>query len=104
MITPVYRVIPMLLIVALAAGCSSTASNECDEFLEGYEKYVMDYIDLTKQARKDPTDMSLVQKAAAMSAEAAKWGNKTTGCKDDPDFVKKYSEIQGKLTKAAMDR
>lgn len=93
----------LLLFAVLAAGCGGKASNECDEFLEGYEKYVMDYIDFAKKAQENPTDMSLMQKATTMAAEAAQWSDKAPSCQDDPDFVKKYSELQAKLTQAYMD-
>ena len=102
MMTPLRRFLPVLLVAALTSSCGSKATNECDAFLEGYEKYVNDYIELAQQAQSNPTDMTLMQKAADMSVEAQKWASKGTSCENDPDFIEKYTKIQGKLANAAI--
>jgi len=77
-------------------------STECTEFLDGYDKYVDDYIMLLKDYKSNPTDISLMERATKMASEANAWGNKSPDCKDASEFLSRQAKIQAKLAKASL--
>ena len=111
-INPMNRTILLLLLVTLNAGCSgssvksasdeSALSKECTEFLDGYEQYVNDYIELLKDYKSNPTDMSLMERATKMASEANSWGNKAPACSDASEFFSRQAKIQAKLSMASL--
>ena len=82
---------------------SSVASGDCDEFLKGYEKFMVKYIALLKKYKDNPTDVSILTDYTSMASEALDWETKTADCSADPQFVAKFSEIQMKIANAAAD-
>lgn len=78
-------------------------SPECTQFLDGYEKYVDDYIQLLKDYKSNPTDLSLMQRVTNMAEEAKTWSDKAApSCKDAAAFVSRQLTIQAKLTQASF--
>ncbi|MCC6577258.1 MAG: hypothetical protein IT228_07945 [Flavobacteriales bacterium] len=102
------------LIAAALSACDGSTSEsntedpgelspECTQFLDGYEKYVDDYIQLLKDYKSNPTDLSLMQRATHMAEEAKTWSdNAAPGCKDVAAFMSRQMKIQAKLTRASF--
>jgi len=86
---------------------SSKADNKdisnCDEFLEGYEKFVNEYIAVIKKYKANPTDTSILADYTKMLTNATKWSNFDEECANDPAFIGKFTEIQMKIALAASE-
>ena len=81
----------------------SGLSPECTQFLDGYEKYVDDYIQLLKDYKSNPTDISLLERTTTMASEANTWGSKASPeCKDVTEFMTRQAKVQAKLSTAAL--
>lgn len=86
-----------------ATNGSSALSSECKEFLDSYETYVDDYIQLLKDYKNNPTDLTLMQRATNMAEDAKTWGDKAAPvCTDAAEFVSRQMSIRAKLTKASF--
>lgn len=107
----------LILTLAVLSGCGSTEtknstgdpneitglSPECTQFLDGYEKYVDDYIQVLEDYKSNPTDLSLLERTTAMATEAQAWSGKATSeCKDVTEFISRLTKIQAKLSAAAI--
>jgi hypothetical protein len=75
-------------------------NSECDEFLEGYENFMDNYIVILKKSKADPTDMSIMTEYMSLMTEASEWTSKTPDC-TDMAFLGKLSKIQMKMATAA---
>jgi hypothetical protein len=75
-------------------------NSECDEFLEGYENFMDNYIVILKKSKADPTDMSIMTEYMSLMTEASEWTSKTPDC-TDMAFLGKLSKIQMKMASAA---
>ena len=75
-------------------------NSECDEFLEGYENFMDNYIVILKKSKADPTDMSIMTEYMSLMTEASEWTSKTPDC-TDMEFLGKLSKIQMKMATAA---
>ena len=75
-------------------------NSECDEFLEGYENFMDNYIVILKKSKADPTDMSIMTEYMSLMTEASEWTSKTPDC-TDMEFLGKLSKIQMKMASAA---
>ena len=75
-------------------------NSECDEFLDGYEKFMDNYIVILKKSKADPTDMSIMTEYMSLMTEASEWTSKTPDC-TDMAFLGKLSKIQMKMATAA---
>jgi replicative DNA helicase len=78
----------------------SSNNAECDEFLEGYENFMDNYIVILKKSKADPTDMSIMTEYMSLMTEASEWTSKTPDC-TDMEFLLKLSKIQMKMATAA---
>ena len=78
----------------------SSNNAECDEFLEGYENFMDNYIVILKKSKADPTDMSIMTEYMSLMTEASEWTSKTPDC-TDMEFLLKLSTIQMKMATAA---
>lgn len=76
------------------------SSGNCDEFLNGYEEYMDQYIAILKRQKANPTDMSILSEYTTMAAKAGEWTTKTKDCATDPKFATKYTEIAAKMANA----
>jgi hypothetical protein len=79
----------------------SSSSNNCDEFLEQYKKFVNDYIYILKKYKNDPTDVTVLSEYTTMASEVSEWNAKISDCTADENFANKFSEIQMKIANAA---
>ena len=75
-------------------------NSECDEFLEGYENFMDNYIVILKKSKADPTDMSIMTEYMSLMTEASEWTSKTPDC-TDMEFLGKLSKIQIIMATAA---
>ena len=75
-------------------------NSECDEFLDGYEKFMDNYIVILKKQQADPTDFSIIAEVASIMTEASEWTSKTPDC-TDLAFVARLGKIQMKMAAAA---
>jgi hypothetical protein len=69
--------------------------------LEGYEKFMNDYIEVLKKYKEDPNDAALMGEYTTLMSEASQWASKTGDCSTDPAFAAKFSAIQMKIATAA---
>ena len=76
-------------------------NSECDEFLEGYENFMDNYIVILKKSKADPTDMSIMTEYMSLMTEASEWTSKTPDDCTDLAFAAKLSKIQMKMAAAA---
>jgi hypothetical protein len=87
-----------ILLALLLNACSS--GSDCDKFLNGYEAFAQEYIDLVKAAKAQPYDQALVSKAMSMTARASEWADKASACSDDPKVLQRMAEIQSNMALA----
>ncbi|MEJ6791336.1 MAG: hypothetical protein QNK89_00960 [Lacinutrix sp.] len=82
---------------------SSSSSNECEDFLKDYEKFMDKYIAILKKMKNNPSDMSVLSNYTSMMTEATEWADKTADCAADAKFAAKLSAIQMKIANAAAE-
>ena len=78
----------------------SSNNAECDEYLDGYEKFMDNYITILKKQQADPSDMSIMTEYASIMTEVNEWASKTPDC-TDMEFLGRLMEIQMKIANAA---
>lgn len=71
--------------------------NECDEFLIGYENFMNKYIKAVKKYNENPSNQEIVNEYTKLMSSLSEWSNKAGKCKDDKEFIKKFSQIQIKI-------
>ncbi|RLD30797.1 MAG: hypothetical protein DRI88_05390 [Bacteroidetes bacterium] len=74
----------------------------CDEFLDRYEAWVKEYLDLLETFKNNPTDPDLSQKYMNVSQEAATWTQQWfqfVDCSKDEKYEKRYDEISEMVDK-----
>lgn len=79
----------------------TTADGDCEEFLKGYEKFMISYIDIIKKMKDNPADQSVISSYATLVNEATIWAQKSTKCASDARFTARFTEIQMKIANAA---
>ena len=85
---------------------SDNTLRDCDEFIEGYEKFMDDYIGILKKYSNDPTDMTILSEYTTTIAKVGEWSEKAVSideCFKDEKFVKKYTDIQMKIANALTE-
>jgi len=78
----------------------SSNNAECDEYLDGYEKFMDNYITILKKQQADPSDMSIMTEYMSIMTEGTEWASKTPDC-TDMEFLGRLMEIQMKIANAA---
>ena len=89
---------------AASASAESSSSNaqDCDKFLTDFEQYVGSYVALATKMAKNPADLSLMTEYTEMAAKAQEMQqDKPDACEADAAFMKRYTRIMAKMTKAA---
>lgn len=81
----------------------SSNESDCDTFLRGYKNYVENYVRLLKEQQKNPSSTEILTKASKYAAEANQWASKAESCKDDPEFLEKYTRVQMELTRSLQN-
>jgi hypothetical protein len=87
---------------AEAAEIEKTKISDCDEFLNKYEAWVDDYLDLLEKFKKNPADPDLTQKYLKVTNELADWSQqwfKFIDCNDQEKYEKRYDAISEKVDK-----
>lgn len=78
-------------------------SEDCEEFLKGYEKFMEDYLVIVKKYKANPSDMSILTEYTKMVSKSNEWADKTADCASDPKFTSKFVAIQTKILNASSD-
>lgn len=74
----------------------------CDEFLDEYEAWITDYLDLLEMFKKNPTDPGLSQKYMTISQEASTWTQqwiKFAECSEKEEYQERFDEISEMVDK-----
>jgi hypothetical protein len=88
--------------VAAEAPASADDKTACDKFLTDYEDYANSYAALAAKYAKNPMDMSITQEYTEMAAKAQEMQqDKPDACEADAAFMKRYTRVTAKVTKAA---
>lgn len=82
---------------------SKSSGSDCEKYLKEYEKFVMDYIEIIKKYKKNPTDNSILSDYTRMVSEANDWTTKIQDCQNDPTLFQKYTELTQKIATAASE-
>ncbi len=73
---------------------------DCDDFLEHYEEWVDNYIQVLDDYFKNPADPDNASKYMELMQEAMQWSTKWAAlvdCADDPEYEKKFEDISLKI-------
>ena len=83
---------------------ASISTDEWNEFLASYERYVDSYVAIIKKQKVDPSDMSIMTEYQAMILEGTKWSTKMTEISPDLEFsqLMQMQKIQMKIATAAL--
>lgn len=65
---------------------STISTDEWNEFLASYERYVDSYVAIIKKQKADPSDMSIMTEYQAMIQEGTKWSTKMTEISPNLEF------------------
>lgn len=77
-------------------------AKNCDEFLDGYEKWILSYLDFLEQYLKDPTNAEMLEKYTVIMQEASSWTMEWTNmyaCSTQEKYQKRFDEISEKADK-----
>ncbi|WP_216726400.1 hypothetical protein [Hymenobacter siberiensis] len=86
---------------AAEAPASADDDSACDKFLTDYEDYANSYAVLAAKYTKNPMDMTIMQKYTDMATKAQQMKqDKPDACEADVAFMKRYTRITAKVTKA----
>ena len=114
------RVVALFLVFVVILGlcaCGNTTSSsssdekaEWEKFIDDYNKWADDYIELANKYKANPTDMSIVTDYTNMASDVAEWAAKadkiTAELENSPseakDFAAELLKISNKLAKAAQ--
>lgn len=82
----------------------SSASDEWNEVLDGYEDYVDDYVAIIKKQKADPSDMTIMTEYQELMQKGTTWTTKMSEMSSDfgAEQVTRMLEIQSKLASAAL--
>ena len=75
----------------------------CEEFLNGYEEFMNEYINIMKKMKKNPEDLTIISEYTQMMTKATEWAEKTQDCSIDAKFTARYTEIQLKIANALAE-
>ncbi len=81
---------------------TKSETQNCDDFLEDYEKWTDKSIKLLEAYMKNPMDMELAGKYMALAQEGMDWATKWTnfyGCAAEEKYQKKFDEISERTDK-----
>lgn len=75
-------------------------TGDCDEFLDEYEVWANDYIDLLQRFKKNPASPNIARDYNKLSKEYSKWTAdwlEFVQCTDAQDYQNRYNEINKKI-------
>ncbi len=77
-------------------------ADNCDEFIDQYEKWMADYLKLLEKYMKNPMDAALSQQYMNLAQEAMNWyeqWGKLATCVANDKYQKRFDEISEKAEK-----
>lgn len=78
----------------------------CDEFLDNYEKWTDDYLEILEAYVKDPTNLEIGEEYAAVAQSAATWASEWTNyiaCAQKEEYQKRFEAIADKIDKKTQE-
>ena len=79
------------------------AENGCEAFLNDYEKWVNEVIEIYEKVKENPMDVQNTQKLMQATLKMQEWSEKWTGlydCTDNEKYNKRMEELQKKVDEA----
>ncbi len=84
-------------------GVDSKKAKDCDEFIDQYEEWMDNYIEMVDKFMKNPMDASLLQKYSTLGQEymnwMTQWNGKLAYCASKEKHSKRFDEITAKAEK-----
>jgi hypothetical protein len=80
--------------------------NDCDEFLEHYEKWIDEYLEIIDSYFKNPDDEAIADKYMALMTEGMEWSTKWVAlvdCADSDEYEKRFEDISKKVEDKLRD-
>lgn len=81
----------------------STDVSACDQFLDDYEKWADEVIEVYKKVKENPTDVENTQKMMEATAKMAEWSEEWTklyDCANNEEYAERVEKIQEKVDNA----
>ncbi len=72
----------------------------CDEFLDNYDKWTDDYLEVLEAYTKDPTNIEISQEYMALAESLSTWYSDWTdyvACASSEKYQKRFEEISDKV-------
>ncbi|MFC2152608.1 hypothetical protein ACFLSE_08780 [Bacteroidota bacterium] len=76
--------------------------NACDEFLEQYEGWIDEYLEVIDSYFNDPSDETMAAKYMALMQEGIEWSTKWIAlveCADDEKYKQRFEDISKEVEK-----
>lgn len=77
-----------------------TEAKDCDEFIDQYEAWMDDYLDLLDKYMKNPMDASLMEEYMEVAEEGTnwmmQWNTRLIPCSSKEKYQKRFDEISEK--------
>lgn len=78
----------------------------CDEFLDNYEEWTDDYLEILEAYVKDPTNIEISKEYAELAQSAATWYSEWTNyiaCAQKEEYQKRFEAIADKIDKKTQE-
>lgn len=75
--------------------------NECEQFLQDYEKWVQSYIALIERYQKNPQDKTIMKDYENMVGQIRTWDIRSRTCINDTAILHRYFQLQELLKEHA---
>lgn len=76
-------------------------TEDCDEFIDKYEAWMNEYVELLSEYMKNPTDADLNEQFVKQGEKASfwisEWNGKLVNCTNNEKYQKRFDEISEKL-------
>lgn len=111
--------IPLLFLVLISCGTNKSnnkkndakadskietlTSDHCDEFLDDYEEWIDEVLEVYKKVKENPMDVQNTQKLLEVSEQMTNWSEKWTGlldCANDEDYAKRMEALEERVNNA----
>ena len=76
------------------------SDNDNSEWLDSYEEFMLEYIDLTKRAMANPADMTIAMEAMEIATELAEWQAKAEDMELNATDAARLADISAKMLSA----
>ena len=75
-------------------------ADDNSEWLDEYEEFMLEYIDLTKKSMANPTDMTIAMEAMELATELAEWQSKAEDMELNATDAARLAAISAKMMSA----